>query len=370
MPDLLSTVAILLFLRLSLCGGLIENRVANAKEFAPCGSYSNKDLLQSFAPNPLFGRSPSPQVDYYYTCKDRNGDPRKFSHQISCCEGGGVCAIDQNCCKSSSDNHCCDIPEDCCGEGCCRVGTRCCNGVCIPKAATCCGYPTEGTWCSEGYSCYYDLDDYSPYCCTSESCQNWDTVHIISGYDYGVGPPPTEITYIYYTRTVVWYYYVYYWIYIVIHETSSLTSERVTTTSIISVSATDPAEASELLNSSEGAIRGHTPVQTTTEIRSETPPPTPTSEPTPIETRISESESEEPSSASGRTTTAAVLPKTTSRASPSSPGRFPTLSGNSSDATAQTGSSAAGLNRLEPLSRVGGGGAILLSFLFGLAVFI
>ncbi|EPS37506.1 hypothetical protein H072_8826 [Dactylellina haptotyla CBS 200.50] len=324
----------------------------SGSDLVHCGSSTPKHewTLQGMSPKQLFGRSPLPDLEQrspqsYWTCEDYNGDPRRFSEPVRCCDGGGVCGAAQRCCQGG---HCCNSGKDCCDDGCCKVGYFCCNKSCIPDGSSCCDYPITGTWCSKGYGCWYDLRYYTPYCCTTRDCYDWDTVNVLPGYNYDLEPPrpsTTEITYRYYTRTVIWYYYVYYWIYIVVYRTNSLSSERVTTTSIISAYASDTDQASRLLRSSASDISDYTPVQATTEFRGETPPPT-TEETTPEPTLF------EPSTPPPRTTSAAALPKTTIGAAGTTP-RLPTAPSSSNNGN-NTSLSAAGLNRLEPLSGVGG----------------
>ncbi|KAK6524032.1 hypothetical protein TWF694_005699 [Orbilia ellipsospora] len=182
-----------------------------------------------------------------------------------------------SCCEETDGAPACDLNSSCCPSGCCPSGTKCCHTDCIPESADCCSGPGN-PWCPTGYSCYLSLDfDDLRQCCTDGSCFNEVAVRYLGSApsidppQISPTPPPptstparqTSTIYKYYTATIIWTYYSFYFSYDIELRTTYTLSYDITTTRVVSVYATDEAQASYLVSLTRNVI-ATVPVQTST----------------------------------------------------------------------------------------------------------
>ncbi|RYP55211.1 hypothetical protein DL768_000205 [Monosporascus sp. mg162] len=119
----------------------------------------------------------------------------------------------------------------------------------------------------------------------------------------------TVTEYIWFTTQFTWYYWYYYYTYISIEQTTVLTSSEAYSTTAVSVSATDSAQASILFSSFSATWSFPTPTQTATSLigsATQTAVPTSTIAPTTTITTSSPGSSSSVSTNTSSTTTPVV----------------------------------------------------------------
>ncbi|KAL2822911.1 hypothetical protein BJX63DRAFT_417330 [Aspergillus granulosus] len=183
--------------------------------------------------------------------------------QYNCPSNCQSCCQDLVCVNSLEDVCCggyfCNAGETCANTygRCCLEGTKACHDGCIPNDAECC---ESYGFCDPGEHCYI-IGNTRPACSTT-------TEYTTSTY--------VDWEYFYYTIT--WTYWVTFYTYYIPSSTEIRTSTTTITTEIVSVYATDSAEASSSFDEISATLT-YTPPSTATD------PPTPT--PTPPETGTS-----------------------------------------------------------------------------------
>ncbi|KIH92040.1 hypothetical protein SPBR_02966 [Sporothrix brasiliensis 5110] len=189
-----------------------------------------------------------------------------------CSAGYGYCSNFGRCCPTYDDccayGYCIDPADTCCPNAPCQDGHGCCGqNHCYPPGAVCCG---DESYCDAGNHCYKYADLSYDVCCTDSSC----TAYVTGGVTvtrsqtttrtYTTPPPSTATDYNYeaYYFTITYYYYYYYWYEIDVTR-SVVTSTRTTTRTILSVSATDSAEARSSFSEISSTFTPYTPAAAT-----------------------------------------------------------------------------------------------------------
>ncbi|RSL39275.1 hypothetical protein CEP54_016345 [Fusarium duplospermum] len=182
----------------------------------------------------------------------------------NCSPGFGYCRNAGSCCPN--DNKCCSFGyclkpgTTCCPSGPCDGDENCCGKYhCSPVGGDCC---RDGSFCEPGNNCI--LWSGRIVCCTDVHC----TAHVDNGITSYASTRTTTRTYSYastryYYWTVSYWYWYYYWTYSIRIEASTVTSSRVSTTTVLSILTTDANAASEYFSSISGTMVLSTPSEAT-----------------------------------------------------------------------------------------------------------
>ncbi|KAI0452788.1 hypothetical protein F5B21DRAFT_506012 [Xylaria acuta] len=184
-----------------------------------------------------------------------------------CPDGYGYCSNFGRCC--SLDLYCCEygycIEEDltCCPNDPCDAGEGCCGqNHCYPLGGACC---LDESYCPPGNHCYSLTGYDDPVCCTNSACTAYVEENGSTSYASTTSSTRTYTTTRtqYYYWTVTWWYWYYYWTYSYAIEASVVTSTQSTTSSALSVLATDADAASSYFSELSSAIDLPTPAEAT-----------------------------------------------------------------------------------------------------------
>ncbi|GFG22445.1 hypothetical protein IFM61606_02305 [Aspergillus udagawae] len=177
------------------------------------------------------------------------------------------------CPSTCSTNICCDnglcvwsLSDVCCGSYFCNSGEHCCGTGCMPHGAECCG--VQG-YCPLGERCMTVNGKLG--CCPNGNCAQANAVnhytqtenHYTTAYHTTTY---TGVEWTWYSWTVTWTYWVTFYTYYSPVTASIRTSTVTTTSTIVSVQATDGSDASSSFTRLSATMSFYTPASATNPV--------------------------------------------------------------------------------------------------------